>query len=72
MARCFHQHLRCYEFWCEGWTYLAIECRDCPVSTSMPISNPEGNHWSTCDVAEHQRGVIRTPIFSGQSQRSAQ
>lgn len=41
LAACEHSWLRTYPFWCDGYRYLAIECRDCPVSTSLPI----GDHF---------------------------
>jgi len=35
---CTHEHCRTYVFHCDGWTYRAFECLNCPASTSLPIT----------------------------------
>ena len=39
---CRHRQLRQYEFGCDGARYLAIECEDCPSSTSLLIEDYRG------------------------------
>lgn len=34
---CRHERLRRYVFHCDGVEYVALECEDCPKSTSLPI-----------------------------------
>lgn len=50
---CHHRMIRETEFYCDGALYRALECQDCPASTSLFICDYRG-YFTPEDFVDRQ------------------